>query len=237
MTDDLNVRLAELVNDPDQPPQSRLPPERELATRYGVSRARLRRALAALEAEGRIWRHVGQGTFIGRRPPVDPEVVARVVKITNPAEVMEARLVIEPKLASLAAVRATPEQIEHMETCLRKSSAAIDRVTYELWDSSLHRAIAEASGNALLLAVFNAVNAAREDRLWGRLKEASLTDVRRARYTRQHQEIVGVIRDRDANAAERLMRQHLEAVRADLLVSGHPVLGSPGHAYEAHTGD
>jgi len=50
------------------PAQSRLPPERELAVLLGVSRSGLREGLEILEAEGRIWRHVGKGTFVGPRP-------------------------------------------------------------------------------------------------------------------------------------------------------------------------
>lgn len=210
-------QLLDFIDDPKRGPQSQLPAERELAEQFRVSRARLRRALAVLEADGRVWRHVGQGTFIGRRPPVDDEIVTRITRITNPAEVMETRLMIEPKLAALAALRGTGEHVDHMEACLRKGGIAGDLTTYELWDVSLHRTIAEAAGNTLLLTLFNAVSAAREGRVWGRLKEATLTDAHRDRYNQQHREIVAGIRDRNANAAEKLMRLHLERVRIDLL--------------------
>ncbi|KAB2911780.1 MAG: FadR family transcriptional regulator [Hyphomicrobiaceae bacterium] len=215
--DGLVSQLLGLIDDPAKGPQSRLPAERDLAEQLGVSRARLRRALAVLEAEGRVWRHVGQGTFVGRRPPVDDEIVTRITRITNPAEVMETRLVIEPKIAALAALRATGEHVGHMESCLRKGAVAEDLKTYELWDVTLHRTIAEAAGNTLLLTLFNAVSAARQGRVWGRLKEATLTDTHRDFYIRQHRDIVASIRDRDAGAAERLMRVHLESVRVDLL--------------------
>src|SRR3546814_18774695 len=52
----------------DLPANSRLPPERELCDILGVSRGELRKALAAMESNGELWRPVGKGTFIGARP-------------------------------------------------------------------------------------------------------------------------------------------------------------------------
>src|SRR3546814_6411843 len=52
----------------DLPANSRLPPERELCDILGVSRGELRKALAVMESNGELWRHVGKGTFIGARP-------------------------------------------------------------------------------------------------------------------------------------------------------------------------
>lgn len=200
-----------------QPAQSRLPTERGLATALGVKRSALRRALAVLEADGKIWRHVGRGTFTGMRPAADQSTLTLVARRTSPAEVMGVRLVIEPATAALAARHATAEQIEHMHACVRKSRMTTDVNTYELWDSHLHRTIAEAAGNALLLAVFNAVNAIRQENIWGSLKEATLTCERQAAYSRQHLAVVNAIGARDAPEAERRMRAHLETVRRDLV--------------------
>ena len=86
---------------------ARLPPERQLAEELGVSRGTLRHALADLEAEGLIWRHVGRGTFIGNRPVDTVQDLSEVTRRTNPAGVMEARLSLEPELARLAALHAT----------------------------------------------------------------------------------------------------------------------------------
>src|SRR6476619_4465643 len=97
-------------------PGSKLPTERELAKRFSVPRNAVRRTLAQLEAEGSITRHVGRGTFLAGRAPVPgrPDGVAH----TSPAELMEARLRIEPALAELVATNATPADFERMETCL-----------------------------------------------------------------------------------------------------------------------
>jgi DNA-binding GntR family transcriptional regulator len=61
-------RLQGLLADRQYPLNGRLPPERSLCRELGVNRGALRKALAVLEAEGQIWRHVGRGTFVGTRP-------------------------------------------------------------------------------------------------------------------------------------------------------------------------
>ncbi len=199
-----------------RPAQSRLPTERKLALQLGITRSALRRALSVLEADGKIWRHVGRGTFTGPHPVTQRPALTLMARETSPAEVMQARLVIEPEMAALAARRATTAQIEHMAACVRKSRATTDIATYELWDSNLHRTIAEAAGNTLLLTLFDAVNAIREENIWGNLKQATLTRQRQNLYARQHEAIVKAVGARDAQQAQRCMRIHLETVRHDL---------------------
>ena len=89
-------------------PQSRLPSERELAKQLAVSRMSLRTGLERLEADGRIWRHVGQGTFVGPRPEMPPKQLGFITANTSPAEVLEARLTdlteAPPRVGELAAL-------------------------------------------------------------------------------------------------------------------------------------
>lgn len=82
----------------------RLPPERQLCSAIGLSRGQLRKALALLEADGQIWRHVGRGTFIGPRPVINLNDFEFLSNQTSPTEVMEARLALEPQLARLASL-------------------------------------------------------------------------------------------------------------------------------------
>ena len=130
---------------------------------------------------------------------------------------MEVRLILEPPLCGLAAHRATRKDIQFMERCLRKGEAAHDIPTFELWDSSLHRVIADAARNELLCALVKAVDSVRKHELWGRLKEQSVTPKRMQRYKVQHRSIVEAIEERDAHKAEKLMRIHLKSVRDDML--------------------
>ena len=98
-------------------------------------------ALADLEAEGLIWRHVGRGTFVGNRPVETVQDLTEVMRRTNPAGVMEARLALEPELARLAAMHATPADLD--ELAERDPEAGVaDWRSYEYWDNRLHRAVA-----------------------------------------------------------------------------------------------
>ncbi len=63
------------------PVNSRLPTERELCRALGVTRTAVRKALATLEAEGQLWRHVGKGTFVGTRPIEDLTDIATITRL------------------------------------------------------------------------------------------------------------------------------------------------------------
>ena len=85
----------------------RLPPERVLAEDLGISRRAIRYALDLLEAEGRIRRQQGRGTFVCDARAGAPDLSCELAKLTNPVDTLEARMAIEPALARLAALRAT----------------------------------------------------------------------------------------------------------------------------------
>jgi len=210
-------RLQELLQSGRYPKESRLPPERELSVKLQVSRTALRKALSVLEAENLIWRHVGRGTFVGPRTAGRHEARVLVADTTSPAEVMEVRMVFEPRLAAIAALRATAGDIERMNNALMKSEATTDPAYFEVWDGALHQAIVLSTGNSLLISLFEAINSLREDKLWGRLKEASFNRERHQAYCRQHRKLLDAIMYRDAAASERMMRVHLEAVQKNLL--------------------
>ena len=210
-------KLSQLLLSGRYPAQSRLPPERELAGLLGVSRSGLREGLEILEAEGRIWRHVGKGTFVGPRPIQAATGLDLVSAMTSPEEVLEVRLLFEPLIARLAATRATAPEIENIERLLEKSDGARDAKTWELWDGTLHRAVAQAAHNKLLLAIFDGFNAMRSQAAWSRLRVAALSAERLAVYRRQHRAYVGAIAARDPARAETTMRLHIETVKNNLL--------------------
>ena len=196
---------------------ARLPPERQLAEELEVSRGTLRRALADLEAEGLIWRHVGRGTFVGNRPVETVQDLTEVARRTNPAGVMEARLALEPELARLAAVHATPADLDELAECVRESRGAGDWRSYEYWDNRLHRAVAQAAANIVLLALFDGLNTIRRTVTWGRLRRFSARPEHTHHSFAEHDRLVHAVADRDPMAAADAMRLHLRSVRDHLL--------------------
>ncbi|TXH36451.1 MAG: FadR family transcriptional regulator [Rhodospirillaceae bacterium] len=201
------------------PLDSRLPPERELCQTLGTSRAELRKALAVLEAEGQLWRHVGKGTFIGSRPIDTMADIAAITRRTNPTEVMRTRLLLEPEVTRVAALMATSAQIAEMRSCLVRMKQAQSWRQYEAWDNRLHRIIAEATQNSLMLALLDTLNAVRRAVAWGRLRANKVKpDADHHSFT-EHAAIVEAIEDRDMERAAAAMRVHLESVEKNLLKS------------------
>lgn len=196
---------------------ARLPPERELAETLGVSRGDLRKALAILEEQGELWRHVGKGTFIGARPASEIASIAAIANQTSPAEVMRARLVIEPLLAREAALHATADDIRALRACADSARNAESWRQYENWDNRLHRAIAQASQNAVLVAIFDTINAVRRTVVWGRLRDDYPRPPADHHSFADHDAIVEAIEERNLAEAANRMRLHLQHVQVRLI--------------------
>ncbi len=198
-------------------PSTRLPPEREFCEMLGISRGELRKALAHLEGQGELWRHVGKGTFIGTRPVAEIISVPAIAGQTSPTEVMRARLVIEPELAREAALNATAEDLAEMSLSVAGALGAETWRQYENWDNRLHRAVAAAAHNALLLAVFDTLNAVRRAVVWGRLRDETPRPPADHHSFAEHAAIVAAIEAHDLAGAADRMRLHLENVQELLL--------------------
>ena len=209
--------LCRILLDGGLKPQDRLPPERDLAKQLSVSRMVLRGAMERLEAEGRLWRHVGQGTFVGPRPEKPSVKLSLITENTSPAEVLEIRLAIEPQIARMAALRATGFQIAEMMTLVQKGRAADNPATWEQWDGQFHRALCQSTGNRLMLSIFDSFNAMRSQPTWSRLRQAALTPERRQLYASQHEAILLAIHGRDTVQAELTMKSHIIEVSQSLL--------------------
>jgi GntR family transcriptional repressor for pyruvate dehydrogenase complex len=194
--------------------EGRLPPERNLAQELGISRSALRKALDNLESEGLLWRQVGKGTFVRTNPFSSPELSSNLTIQTNPVEIMEVMAILQPKIAAMAALRSSQQEIENMCRYTDRCEQA-DNVNIRLkWDFYIHNTIARASGNNILIAIADYLY---KSKVWGRRKETVFTPDRWLIYNRQHREIIDAIQDRDPVRAFELMENHIETVKKHLL--------------------
>jgi DNA-binding FadR family transcriptional regulator len=206
-------RLGRLIESGKYPRHSRLPPERDLATTLGVGRSTLRKALALYEAEGKIWRHVGRGTFVGgSAPPQHPRDTLDISAAT-PEELLEARLVLEPAMAAFACGSARLHDIDKMKLANAKREVAPDPQTYNLWDFTFHEAVAEATQNPLLIGLMKSLNALRKRPEWTTYKRTRLSRELRRQSAQEHAAIIAAIEQRNTTAAYESMRAHIGNVR------------------------
>ena len=221
--------LAQMIltrgSEPDYAPGGRLPTERSLAGEFGVTRTMVRHALALLEADGRISREVGRGTFLlphdgrtGGGPDRDRPGSGEV----GPGDVMTARQLIEPQVLPLVVAYATQRDLDELRRCVEGGGSAKSAEEFEAWDFALHHAIVAAGRNQLLLSMYRVVENAREGEIWGNLKRRNDSRERRAAYQADHIELVEALSKRELDHAVRVMRDHLARVRANLLESATP---------------
>ena len=196
---------------------ARLPPERELAKKFRVSRAELRKVLAVLEAEGQIQRHVGKGTFVVNPPsdsgPNGEDIAAR----TSPLAAMQARRAVEPELARLAALNATSAQFLEMRKLCSEMRHAPTWEAYAELDWRFHNLIAEATGNVLLVEIQRLLNGVRRFVVWGNLVKRAEGPPSDYHSFGEHEEIFDAIQARDSDRAMRAMLSHLGGTQSQLI--------------------
>jgi DNA-binding FadR family transcriptional regulator len=196
-------------------PGDRLPAERHLIGKLGMTRGALRRAFDALEKEGVIWRHVGKGTFMSRGGPAatdGTEWTMDIARQITPLRMVRARLCIEPALAGEAALNASAASLARMRMALERASAAGSWEEYEAQDDLFHRAIAEASDNPLLLGLFDQLNRVRRDVAFGAVTRDTHKPSDDHSSFGEHEVIAAAIEARDRNGAQDAMRKHLISV-------------------------
>ena len=196
---------------------ARLPPERELAQRLQVSRASLREALSALQMMGLVETRSGQGTFVCARdlsPVLQFDTSWLYEDEESPFALLQARKVIEPPIAALAAVLCSDAALRHVKEIQDLVDAKRgDRRVLSDGDRKFHLAIAEATGNAVLIRVMSVIYELMGQRLWLALRDSTLsTRQRLVEYADQHWGIYQALAAHDGPAAAASAREHLESV-------------------------
>jgi DNA-binding FadR family transcriptional regulator len=197
----------------------RLPTERAFSEQFGLSRSTVRRVLQDFKRQRLITQTVGSGTYVADRVHEALSALAPAAPglAVSPAELMSARLVLEPALIDMVIGNATPADFARMDECNHHAETAATLDEFEKWDSALHEAIAAAAHNGFIAGIFRLMNEARSQGEWGVLKRRSATPERRAEYQEEHRALVAALKQRDAERARALCRTHLLHVRTNML--------------------
>lgn len=191
------------------PVGSRLPLEADLLNEHGVSRVTLRQAVQALVHVGALETIQGSGTFV--RASNEPDaVLARSLSGNHLSYLLEARLAIETEAAELAAVRATPEDLEILSTALSESRTAAERSDLDALaplSARFHHSIVVAAHNPVLTHLYCAIESGTEHSVREGSSHQPLTY-----FVHEHTEILDAITRGDASAALATARAHLTAV-------------------------
>ena len=211
VADTVAAELQEWLRSGELAPGARLPAERDLANRLGVSRTSLRDALRRLELLGHLEVRHGGGTYI-RTPDSDTlsQPFQDLVSAWphRAADLLEFRLLLEPEVAALAAARLTPDGEAELRASLerqRRLGPDSARLTRE--DVQFHEVIARLAGNTVVLRVLGTLRAVLSD-----LRTFTLPAARLERTVLDHERIAAAVLTAQPEAARQAMRDHLREV-------------------------
>jgi GntR family transcriptional repressor for pyruvate dehydrogenase complex len=202
-------QISSWIAEHDLQPGDKLPAERELAARLGVSRATLSQALVALEVIGAVAVRHGDGTVVASSPGPSRIVEAVRAHAHRLPEIIDTRDALETKIASLAAERRTEADLERIEDALAAMEADIEAGGRGVQgDEDFHSAVTAAAHSMLLSRLMGEIaDLIRETRI------ESLSQPDRPRNSLAgHRAIADAIRAGDPEAAYRAMHAHVEMV-------------------------
>jgi len=209
-------QILYLIDDGQLSPGDQLPAERSLAEELGCSRTSLREAVRVLESEGLIISKLGGGRYIQGMDQRIPYQFSRSDTLEKSAilHFLEARETIEPKIAELASLRATKEDIEKLEKILDKMEKNLkDTDERSLADSNFHMALAEATQNFVFVAMMEAnLQMIKQVR-----KQTLVTETRSDQALSEHRIILQAIKDGEPQHAAQAIKEHLKYLRDGVL--------------------
>jgi len=232
-------QLRDMIDRGEYGPGGNLPPERELAKQFGVSRTSVREALIALEVIGIVSVRVGNGVVVLPReetsaggeasasalqqaasrsgweidPELDLEISRELDDEIPPFKLLQARRLVEPETAALAAVNASDEQLRSIaEAFARNVEDNRNGSHTHPGDRLFHIRIAEASGNPAYLLLVSHLLGRKYGMMFQRLQTLYTSKDMPNRSEHEHQLILDALQARDAVAARRAMRAHMDSV-------------------------
>ncbi|MER7113361.1 FadR/GntR family transcriptional regulator [Saccharomonospora azurea] len=212
-------RLREYVAHERLRAGDRLPAERDLAQRLGVSRASVKQAIVVLEVQGLVETRHGGGSYL-LHDTLDVEPVEQLVaRRQRLPDVLDAREAIETKLAELAAARRTAEDLDALEAALNHMRAEIDAGGHGTeGDRRFHAAVTAAARSTLLAEFMRSIS----EQIAESRAESLRQPGRPHRSLRQHQAIFDAISLGDPARAATAMRRHVRTVAKVRLLDWNP---------------
>lgn len=213
----VSEQLLAAIRDAGLPPGSKIPSERELGDRFGVSRTVIREAIRHLAAKGVLEVVSGSGVIIA---DVGHEGISESIDLylrqrgpIQPGQIHEVRESLELTTTRLAALRASDDQLAQIQaSCEAMADVLDDADSASRADVAFHRAIAEATGNPLFLVLVDSLGDVLLD-----IRRATLGDPARGRVALEaHRAVAEALERRDADLAVAAMRAHLDDSREAL---------------------
>lgn len=210
-------RIEIMLREGGYGPGDRLPPERELAQRLGVSRPSTREAVIALEVAGIVEVRTGSGIYVRVAGPTSDIRLRHLLSADpgpGPYEALEMRRLLEGEAAFRAASRVTGDDL----AALREAQAAMRDdpgpvpERGDAADRAFHEHIAAASGNSVLAMMVRELWNARALPLWRRWMERTRTAAMHMERVHEHERILECLAARDGDGARDAMHMHIDAV-------------------------
>ena len=211
-------KMLTLIDSGEFPVNGRLPPERELAERFNVSRPTIREAIIALESLGRVQVKTGSGIYVLEHHMI---VGSGHINHISPFELTEARALIEGEAAALAANLISTEELTELQDSLvemARENECGDLASGSA-DKRFHRIIAQATRNAVLVSMIEQMWHVRNHAPQVYRAYKAICEQDGERRVEEHEEIYDALIRRDANAARAAMHEHFARILSKLIAT------------------
>ena len=198
-------RILQSIDAGEYPVGSRLPPERELAERFGVSRPTIREAVIALEAMERVAVKSSSGVYV-----LEWKQIKGVEGNVSPFELLETRVLVEGEAAALASFMITDEQLHSLKLALEEMAQENEagQAESDVADRKFHSIIAAATCNRVLSSMIENLWDVQEGLYHIKMAHQAVCMADRIVRLNEHQAIYDALARRDAHAARVAMRKH-----------------------------
>jgi GntR family transcriptional repressor for pyruvate dehydrogenase complex len=215
VTDEAILKIKGMITRGELGPGDRLPPEKELSERLGLSRSSMREAVKALEVIRVLDVRRGDGTYVtSLEPRLLLEAISFVVDLHDDDSVLElfaVRRILEPEATALAAARATPELLDRLTAHIDSVDGSTSVEGLVDHDLEFHRAIADAAGNRYLASLIDSLSSSTvRARIWRGLTQENAVE----RTLSEHRGIVAALARGDVELARALTLVHVSGVEA-----------------------